>query len=233
MDLVIGPIEQIEPIQHTAGISIFPPIELDKYLDDFVKSLRQLMIDDLIIPLLKSDNLSKSFKEVLPLHSMLARIFDTLMLTHYTSTELEELLIKEYKELQKELMNLESYLAENIVSILAGLDAQFEYAIGIIEVSQKNPKLILELQLPQYLELLNIVSSLSLCLISTILVAQDKIKISEIKIKNLRTLALWSESYASQLMIIAQKLSLTDGMKLIKCLDKSNKISDILKELIY
>lgn len=63
----------LEMMPQLAGLSIFPQIELDEHLDDLVNGIYQLIIDDLITPLLKSDNLSKSFEEIYLLYSMRAR----------------------------------------------------------------------------------------------------------------------------------------------------------------
>ncbi len=214
-----------------AGLPIIPQIKLEEYLDDFVKGVNHMMIKDLIIPLLKSNNLSRSFVEIVQLHSAIVGSVGIIISARYKPTELVEILVKAYEELQKVLINLEPYLKENTVSALAGLDAQFEYSVGFLEILQKDPKHLLKIQLQQYLELASYASSLNLCLYSMISVAKGKVKTSEINKRNLRTLAQWSEHYASQLLIKAQKLGITDGNKLSKYLDMRKKVSDLLKEI--
>lgn len=221
--------EMINP--QIAGFPTISQIKLEEYLDDFVKGVNHMLIKDLIIPLLKSDDLSKSFVEIVQLHSAITGSVGIIISTCYEPTELVETLVKTYEKFQKTLIDLAPHLKENTVSALAGLDAQFEYSVGFLEMLQKDSKHLLEIQLQEYLELASYASSLNLCLSSIISVANGEVRIMEINKQNLKTLAQWSEHYASQLMIKAQKLSITDGNRLSEHLGTSKKVSSLLKGL--
>ena len=213
------------------GLPMIIRVKLEDFLDDYVKGVYDLVIKDLIIPLLKSENISKSFVEIVQLHYAIESSVGAIIFTRYKPTELTEILVRTYEKCQKALVKLEPYLKEATVSALAGLDAQFEYSLGFLELLQKNPEHIMKLQLQQYLELASCAVYLNLCLSSMISVAEGKVKIGEIKKQNLRILALWCESYAAQLMIKAQKMNITDGNRLNRILGREKAISNLLKEL--
>lgn len=196
-------------------------LKLPAKVEQVVKLQLEELEDIVLKPLLQSEGseIETRFKELLPIFYMIDVSMSNFILSHYIATkkfeQFNKLAVDAYQEIRKRIAEggVKIMSTKETESFLIGVDTLFEYFLSVTRlISEKREEKLNEIFGKDFLDLIGTIEAINLCVVSALMVVDDKIKPLNYDI--LKILAQYVDSYAPSSIMKALKLGITDGMEL-------------------